>query len=411
MDFAMTRPLLFVSLVCNAALVAALALRSHRAAGAARVESNAESLERSGLAAGGAKPGAAVHSETSAIEIFQWAQLDQSSWQAYRDSLLVIGCPARTVQEILLPLIDREYVQNALPLTQPVRDRFWEYLCPPAEQRLMGIIGRLEEISRKRQELIEALFAGFPAIGDQEAGIDPADPRFDFLPPGKRELVVDAYEKLSREQQEWNAGFQGDQNLRQARLKEFEAQTENELAAVLTPDELKELKLRRSSGANVRLLENSPLTPDEEKAVAELRERLAANGTAGNAQKGREELEQLLGAEKAAALLRAEDPEFEQVSRLTDRLELPAERAAELWKLQSEAAEAATKLRASWGADTTPDQRRGAILAMRQALEVSVGDLLGSETGAAVWKQTEESWLNRWLTPPAIDPLAKPPEP
>ncbi|MBM3871240.1 MAG: hypothetical protein FJ392_09790, partial [Verrucomicrobia bacterium] len=57
---------------------------------------------------------------------FRWSALESPDYATYAANLRAIGCPERTLRDILLPDIQKLYVDRKAELAGGPEDRFWE---------------------------------------------------------------------------------------------------------------------------------------------------------------------------------------------------------------------------------------------------------------------------------------------
>ena len=65
----------------------------------------------------------------TSVTPFHWDQVVSSDFFAYRDNLRAVGCPDRTLRDILLSEVNRTYAARADDLIRPIASRFWDVLA------------------------------------------------------------------------------------------------------------------------------------------------------------------------------------------------------------------------------------------------------------------------------------------
>ena len=353
---------------------------------------------------------------------FQWSQLDRSTWYAYRDALRGIGCPPPTVREIIEPLIRRDYRQRWRALIAPHVAQFWALVCPPSEARIKHLGDALDAISQEQDRLIEALFVGYPPRSDDGFGgvqvVTEAESLFSFLPPETQDRAIDVWLEFRTREQELRLGTSGAGTELAESLRSLQDSFQTELASFLSPEEMREFQLRRSSDiGKLRNLEGVELSAEQLKAIAEIRGRnadavtgaLATNppSPAERVVSQRQALEQLLGPEKAAELSRAENDEFQKLALMADRVGVPAAQAAAFWEEREAAARRALEIAAAPG--LTRAERQTQLEGIRGEILAKAAERLGGERGRSTWERSEHIWLERIFHLMDEDPLADPP--
>lgn len=400
----MKRPLLVISLVANALLLVATVRRP-----------SAPSSTGSGVPPPAAESGSATAKRSSSagaaepapVAPLEWSSLNVGDWFAYREGLLAAGCPPATVREILEPLVDRAFRTRQQAILAPHIQQFWELFRPPSSERTKELEAVLEALKDERAQVIEKLLRGLPTRGEAPATPADAEEAFSFLPPELRDRALDAWDRFGAREQEFNRDFQGSGPERAAALKKLREETEAELAEFLSPEQLAELRLRQSPASRLRMLEGVALSPAELAAVVGLRDRLAAGpGGPARAAAERAELEKLLGPPKAAEILRAENPQFQTLLRVADRLGATEAQAVRLWEARRLAAESAAAVLAD--ASVARAEKLPRLEALRREIGGQAATILGGGRGRATWELAERDWLNSVFTPPPEDPLADP---
>lgn len=353
--------------------------------------------------------------ESQAKEFFHWSQLDTANWFAYRDGLVGIGCPTRTVKDILQPLVRRHYGALVRAQIRPYAEQFWERLRPPFETALNELETSLEALREEQEQLLMKLFENLPSPAE-DGGVSAAwtDFQLGFLPEDRRTAVKDCLNAHALRSQEAARIQFRDRQERKDTYRRLQTQMEAELAGLLSEDELEEFKLRNSPHRHLRDLRGIDLTEAELRDVIRVSEDLKASADAGDQDLSAREnaaLETLLGPERAATLQRARDPQFQQLLVLTERLGSDPEQAAALWELQ-EAMAGRVRQIAKDGAHTEAE-RQAQLDSLRDDLAHQVESLMGGSRGRETWERTKRRWLLEQFRVPDIDPVTAldPPEP
>lgn len=341
-----------------------------------------------------------------ALEAIHWSRFTVGDWKRYRDELVASGCPRPTVRAIIAPLVERHFMRRGRELMAPISARFWEFLCPPAKERMEKVEQQMSALQHERRSVLEQLFpAGWPADEPAQAGVP--DERTAFLDPAKREAVAAA----EQEHNEWDEEadrIQPDRELRHQLYSEANAKLEAELARILSPAELAEFKARDSNAArSIRNLEGVQLTATEMAEMVRIEEQGGAGEPTDAAKAAKREaaLKQLLGPERFQELERARDGKYQELATLARRLGLPPEVAHALWQTQRTLQEQAAALAKD---STLPrDQRRAALRDLRQQQEQAASHLLPNAGSRETWERQQGNWLKETFTVPEADPIAE----
>lgn len=363
---------------------------------------------------------------------FAWSELRTQPLAAYRDDLKDIGCPDHVIQNILTPLVHEPYAEKSRKLMEPFIQRFWEMTCPPVGNRLVELQVSLDRLQSEENLELQQLFKGLSPepnpIDDNEAA---ADAQLSFLSPDLQERVRDLIqsnqERLREIQQfqfrrarnnmpvqtaepepsdpEWEKQLQE----LVERQKTLNDELDGQLAALLTPEELTELRLRQSQYAEIRDLEGVDLSSEELIKIIQLREGLnKINETNAQAPAKIEtdentEVEKLLGEKRFKDFQLAQDPDYQSLLQASDRLGMTQDQIQEVWLKRGSLADAAEKLM-NFDDSMTHQQRQQAL----DGLRAEASKLLGGEDGESVWNSLQKDWMDRTFTLPQPDPWDPP---
>jgi hypothetical protein len=216
-----------------------------------------------------------------------------------------------------------------------------------------------------------------------------------FLPESKRDAVQKYLDDFNDKMQDFYASVSGswDADAR-AKQKKLEQEKLDGLAQFLTPDELREYKLRNSQMAQQISsdLHGVDLTRQQYEALFDIRSKYGDSilnyGDAGNDPDAIKQIEQnkkdmeaeiaaALGTDKSAELERAQDYQYQQLASLASHNDLPADTAAKIYDFKSASEKAVQDLRAN--TDLTPEQRQAELAQIRAETEQAVKTALGDK--------------------------------
>ena len=230
--------------------------------------------------------------------------------------------------------------------------------------------------SKEKREQMKTLQAELKAEGERLLGPDPdrsanAHPwlerQYGFLPSDKRESLQKLeqdYNELSGELQQETQGFQTPADKEKARF--IAEEKRRDLAALLTPEELKDYDLRNSQTAQQLRWRMTQMdaTEQEYRAVFDLQKQFddvfndgdSAGGRARNQNPDdwklrqeaekilRDQLKTALGEDRYQAYQLAQNYEYQQLQAAVKRFNLPADTTARAYALRKEVPAAATKI-------------------------------------------------------------------
>lgn len=346
-----------------------------------------------------------------------WNSIESTNYAVYIANLRSIGCPEETIRDIILTDVAKLYAKRRAELRGPgYNDRFWEtgggwddgYGSKPEIRR------QLLELEKEQRALVkELLGVDYRAeMAKYWLDVDEQERRYGFLPQDKREKMAalkEKYDELEQELQLRTKGIMIEED--QLLLNKLQREREEELAKILTPEELEEYELRNSGTASSLRSRLNGFQPSEEEfrqifrlqktfdeefnQVFDRNDDLQAEFRSKVLQESQEamneEIKSVLGEERFAEYQRAQDDEYQVLTRLTERLDLPKELAARVYDMKQEAER--QKQRIVENSNLTDDQREAALAAIARETEKSVSATLGPKTF-----QTYQKTGSRWIS-------------
>lgn len=357
-----------------------------------------------------------------------WSDLQVDDLKEFVGRLRVVGCPEETIKDLVLVELNRRYSvkQRAVWQGDQQQNDYWKpykrTFDPAAAKKNRERSRQMQAMQKEKTALIVELFGvDVEKQRMKEEGYDTdyngwnPNGNLAFLPEAKRDAVQKYLDDFQEKEQEFYAstmgGWDADARVKQ---KQLESDKLAGLAQILTPDELREYKLRNSQMASQLQsdLHGVDLTREQYEALFDIRSKYGDSiynyGDAGNDAATIKQIEQnkkdmqaeiavALGTDKSAELARAQDYQYQQLASLARHNDLPADTATKVYNFKS-ASEAAVKdLRAN--SDLTPEQRQAALAQIRAETEASVQAALGDK----LYKRYLSNggwWLNN-IAPPA----------
>ena len=334
---------------------------------------------------------------SGAVPAFAWSQLNVHDWPMYRDGLRQIGCPEPVVREILEPLVYRIFADKVRDLTAPTASRFWEFVAGRTDKGMEQLKAEVEALAEKQKEALKSLF-GSDDAPTQTPSTGEEDPRLGFLPVALREEVTAAKVRLQERLREFYKTAQGDSAKRDATVRAMQQELDQELSGLLSPEQWAEYQRRNSQHAGLRSVEGVTLSEKELAEVIRLKEENKLSPPELS-----RELSALLGPSRFAELERSQQPGYQELLRLSQRLDASPETAVLLWEEQQRAEQQARSL---VGDTTASNSDRAAQLsALKEALQARAAQILGAR-GQFAWMHQQEGWLKNTFQLPPEDPLA-----
>jgi Spy/CpxP family protein refolding chaperone len=362
---------------------------------------------------------------------FSWAEFTLADYARYLAELRAFGTPERQVREIIIGAIDASYRPKRAALMPPPKKRadgkFWQrrnffgnQSTQTKEQR-----AQMRALRKEEAELVKSLFGAdiyelMAKDSGETMGIDWTEKMYGFLPKELREKVQEIEQDMNEDRQEIYALDEDDWQGRQEDERKLEKKYHDQLAKLLTPEQLVEWDLRHSQTANQLKNDLSVFDPTEDEFRALFKYKQdqealnqgrdpgsdAAPPTADERKAQREkqkaldaELAQTLGTNRAAEYKLEQDYSFRQLIEAG----VAKESVFKLADMKKDAETAANKIRRDQ--TLTPDQKNAALAAIRNETQTSMDGLL-DEKQLKRYLNQGGWWLNNIApkTQPATSP-------
>ena len=322
---------------------------------------------------------------------FNWRQIESADYRQYVDNLRAIECPEATIRDIIVADVNALFTGRVRDLVNAVQDRFWNLMLNEDEMKtlLEEKQKELQALADERDGIIETLLGQKDLADQMREEENRADSRanwkqtLDFLPADKAAQILELKDRFQIARVELSrVSDQRDQ-----KRNELDAEEDRQIRALLTAEEFDEYRLRTSPAAGIRSqLAGFDATDEELRAIVRLKTDRQDDG----------QIKQLLGAERFAAYQRASDDAYQQTLRITDRFDMPAEVAVQVYQMREEAETQARNVRKD---ATRPAEERQAILkAMQAETEKSISATLGDQAF-----KTYQKYGGDWLSQLAQD--------
>jgi len=240
--------ILVISLVSNLLLLVACAVRALANTGTSPVAVHAPSH---------AQPTTSVREKTitntvvatNAARLLDWSVVESEDYKKYVANLRVIGCPEKTIRDIIVADVNELYRHRFL-LAFPRTNRV-EYWKGDALANLIDEehVRKLQDFGKERRELIASLL-GTDYTGEVEMASVQTDifmeQLLEFLTPEKRDAMKDLEHRYTAKYLNTvKDAVRGDNRQSEAVL----TAKDQEVLKILTPEEKLEYDLRRSNEA------------------------------------------------------------------------------------------------------------------------------------------------------------------
>src|ERR1041384_364920 len=195
-------------------------------------------------------------------QFFTWSEVESEDYRAYIANLRDIGCPEETIRDIIVADVTEFYERRRLREIVPEDPPWWK--GSPQAEVAQSITRQQNALDAERRALLtELLGPGWEPQRTQLAGmVFFTGPVLSALPEATKLAVQDIVARSVEREREWRREHLGDPD--DATLAQFRQATREELAKVLTAEQLEEYLLRWSYNAGNlrRQLAGFEVTPD-----------------------------------------------------------------------------------------------------------------------------------------------------
>jgi len=267
--------ILLASLVANVALATCIVFqRAHL--------SRASQEETTGQPNAASSPSQHVHQATGGNPIstiekspgFRWSQLESEDYQEYISRLRDFGVPEKVIRDIIMADVEKLYRPRfaALrPPRKPENPNFWETRYQgyyPNRDQTKEQREQTRALQKEKTELIKTLLGVdvYEQISKEAGYPDWTERMYGPLSKEDREKVSDIQERFQEAQSDIYAKANGyiDQDT-QAELAVLRRKQREELAKILSPEQLEEYELRSSETAQRMKWELAWFDPNEKE--------------------------------------------------------------------------------------------------------------------------------------------------
>ncbi len=327
-------------------------------------------------------------------EAFHWRDVESSDFRQYMENLRAIGCPEETIRDLIVAEVNKMFSPRFAALAAETQK--FEHWRNSSLRGTNTILVQLRALHEERRGLLRQLLGIDDDPYAKWANIDLNglrwEGKFNFIAPEKQAQVRAILEKYEQRIEAARAGrgeLAGDGNS----TKRLREQRQQELAQILSPDELKELALRDSNAADSlrSRFGAMDLTEGEYRKLYELRKAYEdAQGVVADfsdpekvrqRSEARRQLEDayraVFGEDRWNELQKQQDPTWRGLSQVGQQNNLSPALLDQAWQYQRQTGEQISRLiedRSLAGAN-----REAAIQQMITEYERTLQGLLGDQ--------------------------------
>lgn len=365
-------------------------------------------------------PAAAVAAATNPPP-FHWSVLESPDYAIYAANLRAVGCPERTLRDILLPDIEKLYSERRAELADGPEDRFWE-TADQRDARQRAREAKLRALELEKRALIRQLlgadwnFAALKELRSDGFATGLIEILFGFTDTAKSDYLFTTHQLAEDDVSAFQSATEGvylDEDL--PKLHALRDGFEAALARGLAPTELEELRLRiaaleglehvqRRNGVVVtgaELREIARLRADTHDVLAKALnmddelypDEVRAKGEAAF----NELLRRFLGAERFADVERAKDGLFRELFQSTEKQGVAKAALVQAYEARRAAEEQARRIRAD--AQLSSEERSVLLAALRAQTAQALSRSLGPVGFGAYLKKHGQQFTNSLSLP------------
>lgn len=240
------------SLALNVALAAWLATRPRNAT---RDAETAPSIHEPAVTPPPALPPPLTSANPTNSRPFHWSQVESADYLAYIANLQRIGCPEETIRDIIVADVNHLFAPRYAALRSVAPELAWWGRFDKRKPVRAELAAKLRALDDEKKALLVRLLGTGASL--ELAGLETSvatvrgEAMLDFVTAEKRAAVrelLNRHEALAEWSRAQWKGLPGDE--RNAKEKELRDARNRELAALLTPDELREFEIRQSPASD-----------------------------------------------------------------------------------------------------------------------------------------------------------------
>jgi len=325
---------------------------------------------------------------------FQWSQIESNDYPTYIRNLRLIGCPEKTIHDIIVADISEVYAERIAKEVVLPEQQWW--LADPNTDVFASAAAQIRALETEKNQLLTQLLGPNWNTTPPTGRVDPIrldGPVLSRLSPDTKARLFDieansrkAKENYLRQMQQ--AGKEPDP-VQLARLRQ---QARLDLAAILTPDQLEEYLLRYSYTSDQlrQQLRGFGADSDEYRRIFRARdsydEQLAAlSGTDAASQKRRAEIErmrdeavrQAIGADRYPLYQLTQNPLFKQAQDSAEESNAPAEKVLPIYQVNQAAQQEITRIQNDRTLST--EAKSAAIKLVQEQQQASIQKIISGQ--------------------------------
>ncbi len=335
------------------------------------------------------------------VKQMTWETVEASSYLDYIDNLRRIGCPEKTIRDIILADVNKLYKTKRRAASGQKKFEFWKANAMFGMGMDKDNVETMRELNAERDELLKQLGIESSFESEMSLILNPFQQSLGFLPEQKQVAVMKELQGIQSRIAELSEDGSADIEM----VWKAQRETEESIKGMLSEDEYTGYLLRRSNTAHQLRSQIAGFDPSEEEFRTVFKLKRAFDEEYGEiginldlleeqlkAQKTlNEQIRQSLGDERYADYERAQDYQFQQIHSSLKKADLGTGEAIQVYDMQKVAQDAALQLRGNQTLNEA--ERRERLRQIRNETESAIQQVVGTEG----WEKFNRPSNTRWL--------------
>lgn len=335
------------------------------------------------------------------VKQMTWETVEASSYLDYIDNLRRIGCPEKTIRDIILADVNKLYKTKRRAASGQKKFEFWKANAMFGMGMDKDNVETMRELNAERDELLKQLGIESSFESEMSLILNPLQQSLGFLPEQKQVAVMKELQGIQSRIAELSEDGSADIEM----VWKAQRETEESIKGMLSEDEYTGYLLRRSNTAHQLRSQIAGFDPSEEEFRTVFKLKRAFDEEYGEiginldlleeqlkAQKTlNEQIRQSLGDERYADYERAQDYQFQQIHSSLKKADLGTGEAIQVYDMQKVAQDAALQLRGNQTLNEA--ERRERLRQIRNETESAIQQVVGTEG----WEKFNRPSNTRWL--------------
>jgi hypothetical protein len=323
---------------------------------------------------------------------FDWSQVASTNLAQYATNLRAIGCPNEIIREVILAVVNEDFVRRRHAIFEPIHAQFWELMAQPehfTQDYKENTDYRGKQLRTERDHQLEAVLG---ANWQRDTGRSPLpvyyhQPTLNFLPEEKQRRWSELDENFNQLQQEIYRKTRGNAADQKVQLEAIAKEREAARRQLLTADEFQEYTARTSSQAVwAQNLAGFEATEEEYRTLNQLR----ASTPPNQMSQFNTQAQALLGEERFAVFQRGQDQRFAEIQSLAERCQLPKNTVQLLYQQRSNAEQQCAQVRSN--VTLAAEEKRTLLLVIQSETRQQLFSVLG-ETAGEAYLRHQGNWI------------------